>query len=96
METTYARLITERGTLKGISNKGRLLDNSNQITTVAKDLKKSTHRLCKQLQDNPDVEGNQKEIKKHKKELCDWNDRLKDELSELKFDSFASNIAKEL
>lgn len=32
METTYARLITERGTLKGISNKGRLLENSNQIT----------------------------------------------------------------
>jgi hypothetical protein len=49
-------------------------------------LKKSTHRLCKQLQDNPDVEGNQKEIKKHKKELVDWNERLKDELSELKFD----------
>ena len=32
METTYARLITQRGTLKGISNKGRLLENSNQIT----------------------------------------------------------------
>lgn len=96
METTYARLITERGTLKGISNKGRLHENSNQITTVAKDLKKSTHRLCKQLQDNPDVEGNQKEIKKHKKELIDWNERLKEELSELKFDTFAANIAKEL
>jgi hypothetical protein len=48
------------------------------------------------LQDNPDVEGNQKEIKKHKKELIDWNERLKEELSELKFDTFAANIAKEL
>jgi hypothetical protein len=42
------------------------------------------------------VEGNQREIKKHKKELVDWNERLKEELKELKFENFASNIAKEL
>jgi len=32
MEQTYARLITERGQLKGISNKQRLHDTMNQIT----------------------------------------------------------------
>lgn len=96
MEQTYARLITERGNLKGISNKHKLNDTMNQITTVAKDLKESTRKLCRQLQDNPDVEGNQREIKKHKKELIDWNERLKEELVDLKFESFANNIAKEL
>ena len=32
MEETYARLITERSTLKGISNKGRRAENTDQIT----------------------------------------------------------------
>ena len=63
---------------------------------MAKDLKQSTHKLCRQLQDNPDVEGNQREIKKHKNELMTWNERLKEELTELKFEQFANNIAKEL
>jgi ribonucleotide reductase beta subunit family protein with ferritin-like domain len=31
METTYAKLITERGQLKGISNKHKLLDTVQQI-----------------------------------------------------------------
>lgn len=42
------------------------------------------------------MEGNQREIKKHKKDLVEWNDRLKDELQELKYETFANDIAKEL
>ena len=42
------------------------------------------------------MEGNQREIKKHKKDLVDWNDRLKDELQDLKYENFANDIAKEL
>jgi hypothetical protein len=41
------------------------------------------------LQDNPDVEGNQREIKRHKKELVDYNERLESELKELKYENFA-------
>lgn len=64
---------------------------------MAKDLKESTRKLCRQLQDNPDVEGNQREIKKHKNDLCVWNEKLKKELNEeLKFETFANNIAREL
>jgi len=47
MEETYARLITERSTLKGISNKGRRAENTDQITTVALNLKESTRKLCR-------------------------------------------------
>jgi len=48
------------------------------------------------LQDNPDVEGNQREIKRHKKELVDYNERLESELKELKYENFALDIMKEL
>jgi len=60
MEQNYARLITERATLKGISNKAKYQNTIGQITVVQKELKESTRKLCRQLQDNPDVEGNQK------------------------------------
>lgn len=36
---------------------------------MAKDLKSSTRKLCRQLQDNPDVTGNQILIKQYKKKL---------------------------
>ena len=42
------------------------------------------------------MEGNQREIRKHKKDLVDWSDRLQDELKDLKYELFASDIAKEL
>lgn len=64
---------------------------------MAKDLKESTRKLCRQLKENPDVEGNQKEIKKHKNELMQWNSNLEQELKEhLKFENFANNIQRDL
>lgn len=53
--------------------------------------------MCRQLQDNPDVDGNQRQIKIHKRELQTWNDELGEELQkDLKFETFASNLVKEL
>lgn len=46
MEQTYARLITERGELKGISNKHKLQKTLMEIKEVQKDLKVSTKKLC--------------------------------------------------
>lgn len=63
---------------------------------ISHNLKQSTAKLCHQLTENPDVEGNQKEIKKHKKELVDINDKLKEELWELKFENFAADIDRQL
>ena len=96
MEQKYAHLVTERGELKGISNKHKLYETKQQILVsianplhysnyfaqnVAKDLKESTRKLCRQLQDNPDVEGNYRQIKNHKKELVDWSQEVMNELT---------------
>jgi len=43
---------------------------------VAKDLKESTRILCRQLQENPDVEGNQKKIKQDKVDLMYFLEQL--------------------
>lgn len=42
------------------------------------------------------MEGNQREIRKHKKDLIDWSESLQEELQQLKFEQFSSEIAKEL
>ena len=59
-------------------------------------LKGNTKELCKQLQDNPDVEGNQREIKRHKNDLIQWMEDLNRELEGNQFMVFATNIHDEL
>ena len=39
------------------------------LQRVAKDLKESTKKLCRQLQKKPDVEGNATQVKSHKNSL---------------------------
>jgi len=48
------------------------------------------------LQDNPDVEGNQRQIKNHKKELVEWSQEVMGELTDLSYERFANKIAVEL
>ena len=43
--------------------------NPLQFQNVAKQLKDSTIKLCRQLHENPDVAGNDKMIEKHKQKL---------------------------
>ena len=43
-------------------------------------MKESTRKLCRQLQKKPDVEGNQREVKKHKKSLEETVVLLKEDL----------------
>ena len=53
--------------------------------------------MCRQLQDNPDVEGNQREIRKHKNDLIERNSEVMEELQiELKFENFARRIEEDL
>jgi 4-alpha-glucanotransferase len=43
------------------------------------------------------VDGNREGVRKYKRELCDWIERLSNELTqELKFEQFAQDITKEL
>jgi len=58
----------------------KLLETKEGIMRVAKELKESTRKLCRQLQKKPDVEGNQKEVKLHKKSLEETIASLKEDL----------------
>ena len=45
-------------------------------------MKIQTNNLCRQLQDNPDVGGNQRLIKTHKSDLCDMIENVMNEMEE--------------
>lgn len=97
LELEYAELVQQRDQLKGISNKQKLLETKEGIMRVAKELKESTRKLCRQLQKKPDVEGNQKEVKRHKKSLEETLIQLKEDLSkDLHFNNFTNLINKEI
>lgn len=49
LETEYADLVTNRGQLKGISNKHKLKQTKQDILRVAGELKDQTRKLCQQL-----------------------------------------------
>lgn len=68
--------------LRGISQKQELQDTKDEIMAVSNKLMGSTKKLCKQLQDNPDVQGNQRLIKLHKVELCDIVEQVMREMEE--------------
>jgi hypothetical protein len=62
---------------------------------VAKELKESTRTLCRQLQDNPDVDGNARKIRNDKNELIYWMENLNAELPrDLSYSIFKSEIKK--
>ena len=85
LEKQYESLVKLRSELKGLSNKHKLEEVKVDISKVAKDLKESTRTLCRQLQENPDVDGNQVKIKEDKKELIDKIRDLLGEIRELSY-----------
>lgn len=90
-------LITERGQLKGISNKAKLNEVKKEIEKVSSDLKQSTAKLVRQLHENPDVAGNDKMIEKHKLNLVALiNSCCEEQLRELKFEKFEREIKDKL
>jgi outer membrane murein-binding lipoprotein Lpp len=92
LERDYASLVTQRSELKGLSNKYKLIEIKNEILRVAKELKDSTRTLCRQLQDNPDVDGNQKKIKGDKADLIVILEDLNADLRELTYTKFRETI----
>ena len=63
------------------------------VQKVSKELKESTRTLCRQLQDNPDVEANTKKIKGDRDHLVEMLRRLLDESRELTYTKFRNEIA---
>ena len=63
---------------------------------VAKDLKESTRTLCRQLQENPDVDGNQRKIKADKANLMYFMENAINEVKDLSYQKFKNDINKGL
>ena len=60
---------------------------------MAKQLKDSTKKLCRQLQKKPAVEGNQQQVRNHKKELIKTTQNVVEEMmQELAFSAFTRTI----
>lgn len=75
----------------------KLLETKEGIMRVAKELKESTRKLCRQLQKKPDVEGNQKEAKLHKKSLEETVQSLIEDLTrDNSSNNYANTINKEI
>ena len=48
---------------------------------VARELKESTKKLCRQLQKKPDVEGNAQQVLRHRKQLTDTINNVIEEMN---------------
>jgi len=68
-----------------LSNKSKLKDVRTDIIEVSKNLKEQTRILCRVLQDNPDVDGNQRKIKSNKIDLMHFLEELMEEQKDLTF-----------
>lgn len=64
---------------------------------MANDLKLSTVKLVRQLHENPDVNGNERMVLRHKEDLVNLiNDVIYEQEKELKFETFEKSIREKL
>jgi len=68
------------------------------VQRIAAELKESTKKLCGQLQKKPAVEGNQLQVRNHKKELIFTVNKAIEEMEgeQLSFQNFANKIADQI
>jgi len=91
LERRYEELIAARGQLKGLSNKATFMDTQREIQDVAHRLKESNKSLCRNLKENPNVEGNLLKLQAERRQVQEWLEETKSDLMEM---SFANLIAK--
>jgi hypothetical protein len=69
LEVRYAAAIARRAELKSISNKQKAKENEEEISRISLALQQSTKLLCRNLQDNPNLEGNLEKIDEERANL---------------------------
>ena len=69
LEKKYEQLIEERRNMKGLSNRAKFQANEDEIQRTANALRQSTKILTRNLQDNPNVEGNMHKIQSERSAL---------------------------
>lgn len=92
LERQYEELIAQRGQLKGLCNKSKFKAVQQKIQDVAHRLKESNKSLCRNLKENPNVQGNLLKMQTERALVQEW---LEDTKNDLQPDlSFANLIAK--
>lgn len=91
LEKKYEELIAQRGALKGLTNKKKFIETQKEILDVSLQLKDSNKQLCRNLKENPNVEGNLQKMKNERQIVHDWLEETKNDLKDC---SFANLVAK--
>merc|ERR1711964_155041 len=85
LEKQYESLIATRGTLKGLCNKATFKEVQIQIQEVAHNLRESNKSLCRNLKENPNVQGNLLKMQQERARVQELLEDTKLELIELSF-----------
>lgn len=91
LERRYEELIAARGQLKGLCNKAKFMDTQKEIQDVAHRLKESNKSLCRNLKENPNVQGNLLKMQAERSQVQEWLEETKTDLLDM---SFANLVAK--
>mmetsp|Transcript_32213 Transcript_32213/g.74312 ORF Transcript_32213/g.74312 Transcript_32213/m.74312 type:complete len:386 (-) Transcript_32213:209-1366(-) len=91
LERKYEERIAERGQLKGLCNKAKFMETQREIQDVAHKLKESNKSLCRNLKENPNVQGNLQKMQAERAQVQEWLEETKTDLMDA---SFANLVAK--
>jgi len=91
LEKRYEELIAARGQLKGLCNRSKFMKTQKDIQEVAHRLRESNKNLCRNLKENPNVQGNLLKMNSERSQVQEWFEETKSDLMEC---SFANLVAK--
>jgi len=94
LEKKYEDLIEQRAQLKGVSNKAKSQQNERDIARTAQQLRHCSKQLCRNLQDNPNLEDNLSKIQDERGTLLSLLLRTLQEMKMCRFDALASRVEK--
>jgi len=95
LERQYEELIAARGQLKGLCNKAKFMDTQREIQDVAHRLKESNKSLCRNLKENPNVQGNLQKMQAERAQVQEWLEETKTDLMEMSFQNLVAKVEAE-
>jgi len=95
LERKYEELIAARGQLKGLCNKARFMKTQTEIQEVAHRLKESNKALCRNLKENPNVQGNLAKMQAERSQVQEWLEETKSDLIEMSFQNLVAKVEAE-
>lgn len=97
LERRYEELIQARSQLKGLSNKAAFKETQAEIANVAGRLKESNKSLCRNLRENPNVQGNLIKLQEERSRVQEWLEDTKSDLMdhEISFQNLVTKVENE-